>query len=62
MYDKYDTNLKSIFQLNWYDDENNLINDASSYNTKRMGDGKLFEASSTIVITPTRDHHKKIFR
>jgi hypothetical protein len=54
---------KPAAKLTWYDSANNLINDESSYDTKIMeGMGKLFEATSTIRITPTRDHHNTTFR
>ena len=44
------------FQLNWFDQNGNLINDAS-YQSRRMPGSKLFEAFSIVTFTPTKEHH-----
>ena len=51
-----------VFQLTWYDEQNNIINDVKSYQTKKMEGKKLFEAISELLITPTRELHITTFR
>ena len=50
-----------VFQINWYDQHGNLINDAT-YRSVKMRDSKLFEARSTMTFTPKREHHNATFR
>jgi hypothetical protein len=45
-----------LFQINWFDQNGNLISDAS-YQSKRMANSKLFEAYSVVSFTPTKDHN-----
>ena len=46
----------SFFQIHWFDQNGNLINDAS-YQSKLMPGSKLFEAYSVVSFTPTKDHN-----
>jgi hypothetical protein len=49
------------FQINWFDQHGNLMNDAS-YQSRMMHNSSVFEAYSVVSFTPTKDHNNASLR